>query len=181
MIFYHTSPAPIHYVDGELEFKRVYEPAYMGLHAWAEHDIANKRISSSETNDFLYEFEYPVDSVEELTVVAQCSLQIGEEKPSEIAVKVKEDSGPGKSKYHIVIFDYSKIIDWRELYANQNSKYLTGELDKLTANNPSREELSTNTEMETLKDLRQTKKYLGYLGWAVALSLVAWFDYTIER
>jgi hypothetical protein len=41
-------------------------------------------------------------------------------------VKLKEDSGAGKNQYHAVIIDYSHITGWRELYANKDSNYLTG-------------------------------------------------------
>jgi hypothetical protein len=104
----------------------VYSPSFIGLHAWHELSVAKERMQFVE-NDFLYEFEYPIDSIEELITVEHGAVQANIEKPCEIAVKLKEDSGPGKNNYHAVIIDYSKITNWRELDSNKNSKYLIDE------------------------------------------------------
>jgi hypothetical protein len=131
-------------VDGGLNFKRKYPPDFLGLHAWHELRIAKERMSYS-CNDFLYEFEYPIECIEELRSVEYNELQSNAKKISETAVKLKEDSGAGKNQYHAVIIDYSHITGWRELYANKDSNYLTGNF------NSESQEYEPNTKYQNPK------------------------------
>ncbi len=180
MKLYHTSSAPIIWKDGELVFKNVYPPAQYGLHAWHDMKIAQERMGRPE-NDFLYSFEYPIDAIDDLPKIICAFIHEDTTEPKEIAVKLMEDTGAGVNKYHAVILDYSKITNWQELDANQASKYLTGELEDLNDNKPPPNELNCDMEMDNTKEASKTKKYLSYLGWTIALSLAAWFDYTSER
>ncbi|WP_026970848.1 hypothetical protein [Aliagarivorans marinus] len=118
MRLFHTSPAAIIWINGNFEFKRTYPPEYLGLHAWHKRSIAEDRMRYS-CNSFLYEFDYPIDSIDGLREVDHGEIAIIENKPhpffEEIAVKLQEDSGAGKNNYHAVVLDYSHITNWREL------------------------------------------------------------------
>lgn len=118
MKLYHTSSAPIIREGGKLSFKNVYPPQQYGLHAWHDIKIAQQRMGRPE-NDFLYEFEYPINSIQDLPTIICASIHENTIVPNEIAVKLMEDTGAGVNKFHAVILDYSKITNWQELDANQ--------------------------------------------------------------
>jgi hypothetical protein len=116
MRLYHTSTAPILFSkDGSLVFESEYLPNYKGLHAWHDKAIAKGRTTYGE-NNFLYEFNYPIESIGELVTVNHVDIFIEEsETINEIAVKLKEDTGSGLNQYHVVVLDYSLISHWHEL------------------------------------------------------------------
>jgi hypothetical protein len=162
MKLYHTSPAPINCVNGELNFKRIYAPESLGLHAWHKRHIAEDRMKYSE-NDFLYEFDYPISSIEELKAVEHSDLAIYENEPipviNEIAVKLQEDTGAGVNQYHAVVIDYSRIKSWRELYANRDSKYLTVGLDRLSQS----DELTSKNHIDESEEDSKNKRNLNFI------------------
>ncbi|ABV88994.1 hypothetical protein [Shewanella pealeana] len=94
-----------------------YPPSYQGLHAWHDKAIAKGRTTYGD-NDFLYEFDYPIESIDGLVSVNHVDIFFKESEPiNEIAVKLKEDTGSGVNQYHVVVLDYSLISNWRKLDA----------------------------------------------------------------
>jgi hypothetical protein len=176
MKLYHTSPTPIDCINGELIFKGIYPPDFLGLHAWHVLRFAKQRTTYS-CNDFLYEFEYPIESIKKLTTVDREALGTDKEKLNEIAVKLEEDGGAGNMQYHVVVMDYSLITNWRELYANKDSKYLTGNFKEESHE----EELNTNIQSNELEYNSKIKDYAKwFFWWVVALIFALIFDGYIQ-
>jgi hypothetical protein len=175
MKLYHTSTAPIYWANKKLDFKKSDSPSFLGLHAWDNYSIAKQRTTYS-SNDFLYEFEYPIDSIEELMTVDRSVLNIEKEKPSEIAVKLEEDGGAGVNKYHAVIIDYSLISNWRELYANKGSKYLAADFNEESIVRESSDNIQSN-QLEENSKIKEYAKWF-FLGVALVCGLI--FDGYIQ-
>lgn len=118
MKLFHTSPSQIHYENGKLIFTRKYPAEFLGLHAWHDLKIAKDRITYG-SNKHVYQFDYPIDSIEELEEVTRIDLPIECNAPNFLlnakAVKLVEDSGAGKGAYHAVVLDYSLITNFKEV------------------------------------------------------------------